>query len=149
MCLKPRDLPENRGTPRRQRGCRPLVGRHEGLDAVDLTHEAYHWTVRGCPLAIDFGDGGCRLSAARSGCLSLSPRPRGQWISLRRLWPSFRFQGRCSLVLCYPRSTSVGYMSRRHGPSGLQSVLQRRTPLTAKLGKLHPQRLCACAPDPE
>ena len=39
------ELPEDRGTPPWRRGCQPLVGRHGGLDAVDLTHEGYHWTV--------------------------------------------------------------------------------------------------------
>ena len=51
------ELPEDRGTPPWRRGCQPLVGRHGGLDVVDLTHEGYHWTV--------WVPSGHRLSARR------------------------------------------------------------------------------------
>ena len=152
MCLKPRDLPENRGTPRRQRGCRPLVGRHEGLDAVDLTHEAYHWTV--------WVPSGHRLSARRVQTFRSTQRvpllaptsPRAVDLASPTL-----------AVVSLSRTVFLGallspiHLSWLHVAStwsfwhtiSFAHHLQRRAPLTAKLGKLHPQRLWTCALDPE
>ena len=65
----------------------------------------------------------------------------------RHLLP-FGFQVRCALVQYQSRSASVCYVARRHGRCGIQSDLLHRTPLTAKLGKLHPERLRTCALDP-
>ena len=61
----------------------------------------------------------------------------------------FSVQGRCALVLYQPRHASIRYVERRHGRCGTQPFLLRRAPLTAKLGKLHLQRLWICAVDPE